>query len=169
MIPLAIVLLLIVVIFAALLFISNPAVLSMSLFSASVPVTFGGVFLTGAISMAVVVLALILLRNGVKRAHGQRKQIASLRAAASGASGDKPSGSKKGGLLKLGKNDKSSSNDAATATPAAAPEAAAATSSTAASADSSASTSAERQALLEETDELTGGSNQSNPRPDDLR
>ena len=85
MIPIAGVLLLIVVVFSIAIVISNPAILDLSIFGAHLPVTAGGVYFTGAAAMLVLVLALDLLRRGIRREVRRRRRVKSLQAAASGA------------------------------------------------------------------------------------
>jgi hypothetical protein len=84
MIAIAGVLLLIVVIFSVAVVISNPAILDLSIFGAHLPATAGGVYFTGAGAMLVLVLALDLLRRGVRREVRRRRKVKSLQAVASG-------------------------------------------------------------------------------------
>jgi hypothetical protein len=85
MIALAVVLLLIVVVFSVAVVISNPAIIDLSIFGAHVPVTAAGVYFNGAGAMLILVLALDLLRRGVRRQVRRRRREKSLRAVASGA------------------------------------------------------------------------------------
>ncbi|GAA2092496.1 hypothetical protein GCM10009841_01490 [Microlunatus panaciterrae] len=83
MIPIAIVLLLIVIVFTIAVVVSNPGVQNLSIFGANIPVNDAGLYLTGAGAMLVLVLALALLRTGLRRANTKRKEIRALVAAAS--------------------------------------------------------------------------------------
>ncbi len=82
MIPIAAVLLLILVVFSVAVVVSNPAVFDLSIFGASIPVTTSGVYFTGAGAMLVLVLALALLRRGLKREMARRRQVRALQNAA---------------------------------------------------------------------------------------
>ena len=84
MIAIAGVLLLIVVVFSVAVVISNPAILDLSIFGAHLPATAAGVYFTGAGAMLVFVLALDLLRRGVRREVRRRRRVKSLQAVASG-------------------------------------------------------------------------------------
>ena len=85
MIALAVVLLLIVAVFSVAVVISNPAIIDLSIFGAHLPVTAAGVYFNGAGAMLVLVIALDLLRRGVRRQVRRRRREKSLRAVASGA------------------------------------------------------------------------------------
>ncbi|MET1004753.1 MAG: hypothetical protein ABWX96_04350 [Propionibacteriaceae bacterium] len=166
MIPIAGVLLLIIIVFTVAVIVSNPDVFNLSIFNANIPVTTAGVYFTGAGAMLVLILAADLLRRGLKRERARRKQVRALQTAA--------------GVKKLPTNGPAAASRKATQTvsppsstthsapavststrppagdleqPAAARPASA--SSTAQSPETSA---AERQALLDEAEELTGDS-----------
>jgi ABC-type nickel/cobalt efflux system permease component RcnA len=85
MIPIAGVLLLIVVVFTVAVVVSNPAVFNLSVFGANIPVTASGVYFAGAGAMLVLILAAALLRRGVRREIRRRKQVKTLRSAVNSA------------------------------------------------------------------------------------
>ena len=60
--------------------VSNPDIYDLSIFGAVVQVTSAGIFITGAITMAVTILALLLLRTGIRRGRARRKQLKELEA-----------------------------------------------------------------------------------------
>lgn len=82
MIPIAAVLMLIIIAFSVAVVVSNPAVFDLSIFGAAIPVTTSGVYFTGAGAMLVLVLALVLLRRGLKRGMARRRQVRALQNAA---------------------------------------------------------------------------------------
>jgi hypothetical protein len=82
MVPVAAVLLLIVLVFSVAVVVSNPGVLDLSIFGAQVPVTLGGVFFSGAVTMLVVILAAALLRTGLRRSRAHRQEVRALKQAA---------------------------------------------------------------------------------------
>jgi len=84
MIPIAGVLLLILLVFSVAVVTGNPQVMGMSVFGAEVPVTLGGVYFTGAGAMLVLILAAGLLRAGLRRRRAQRAQLRALKEAAGG-------------------------------------------------------------------------------------
>ena len=104
MIAIAGVLLLIVVVFSVAVVISNPAILDLSIFGAHLPATAAGVYFTGAGAMLVFVLALDLLRRGVRREVRRRRRVKSLQAVASGVTreGRDPEGVRGGGVPREG-------------------------------------------------------------------
>ena len=82
MIPIAALLLLIIVAFSVAVVVSNPAVFELSIFGANIPVTTAGVYFTGAGAMLVLILAAALLRRGLKRDRARRRQVRALQNAA---------------------------------------------------------------------------------------
>jgi hypothetical protein len=83
MVVLALVLLILVVVFSVAIVVSNPTVYDLSLFRVLVPVTSAGVYFTGIGAALLTVIALLLLRIGIRRSREQRQR---LRAAEQGAS-----------------------------------------------------------------------------------
>jgi hypothetical protein len=79
MIPIALILLLIVILFSIAVVIGNPGVFDLSIFGAIIPVNTTGVYLTGAGAMLVLILALGLLRVGTRRSMARRKQVKALK------------------------------------------------------------------------------------------
>lgn len=92
MIGVAVVLILLVLVFGFAVVISNtgPAriddsgFLELSIFGARISATVPGIFFTGAVTMIILLLALLLLIAGIRRARGQRKRIKSLTESAQG-------------------------------------------------------------------------------------
>jgi hypothetical protein len=78
MVVLAIILLVLVAVLVVAIVVSNPEVYDLSIFGAVIPVNSAGVFFTGAVAMAVTLLALLLLRTGIRRARARRKQLKEL-------------------------------------------------------------------------------------------
>jgi hypothetical protein len=122
-VTLALILLILVAVLALGIVVSNPQIYELSIFGAIIPANTAGIFITGAVAMAVTILALLLLRNGMRRSRARRDRIKALdasdEAAASGSSGS------------------------------------AETSTNPASDSESSTTPAERNAMLDEADELT--------------
>ena len=91
MVALALILLVLVAVLAVAIVVSNPQVYELSIFGAIVPANGAGIFITGAVAMAVTILALLLLRSGIRRSRARRERIKALEAsdeaAASGSSG----------------------------------------------------------------------------------
>jgi flagellar biosynthesis/type III secretory pathway M-ring protein FliF/YscJ len=75
---LGLILLVLVVVLVLAIFISNPDIYDLSIFGAVVKVTSAGIFITGAITMAVTILAVLLLRTGIRRGRARRKQLKEL-------------------------------------------------------------------------------------------
>jgi hypothetical protein len=75
MIVLALVLLIIVLVFSVAIVVSNPDVYSLSLFRVLVPVTSAGVFFTGFGAALVTIIALLLLRTGIRRTRETRRRL----------------------------------------------------------------------------------------------
>ena len=162
MIPIAAVLLLIVLVLSIAVVVSNPGVFDLSIFGAKIAVNTAGVYFTGAGAMLVALLAASLLRTGIRRSMAKRHEISALRRAA-GEGGATRSGSDRtpsvqkaapatgepGATGAAAATRGASQPHRAPTTPAGAPPA----SGTPAAGTTEA---AERQALLEEADELTG-------------
>jgi hypothetical protein len=147
---LGLILLAIVAIFGVAVVVSNPGVHELSLFRVLVPVTYGGIFFTGVGAAIVAVLAVILLRVGLRRARVRRKERKDLGTAP--ASG--------GSATRAAKADSMPSESqpaepkVAEAIGTGAPTSAAPASSLDLDAQGS-TAAAERRAMLDETDELT--------------
>ena len=75
MVVLALVLLIIVLVFSVAIVVSNPDVYSLSLFRVLVPVTSAGVFFTGFGAALVTIIALLLLRTGIRRTRETRRRL----------------------------------------------------------------------------------------------
>ena len=75
MIVLALVLLIIVLVFSVAIVVSNPDVYQLSLFRVLVPVTSAGVFFTGFGAALVTIIALLLLRTGIRRTRETRRRL----------------------------------------------------------------------------------------------
>ena len=73
-----VILLVLVAVLVLAIFISNPDIYDLSIFGAVVKVTSAGIFMTGAVTMAVTILALLLLRTGIRRGRARRKQLKEL-------------------------------------------------------------------------------------------
>jgi Na+/melibiose symporter-like transporter len=78
MVVLAVILLVLVAVLVVAVVVSNPEIYDLSIFGAVIPVNSAGVFFTGAVAMAVTILALLLLRTGIRRAQARRKQLKEL-------------------------------------------------------------------------------------------
>jgi len=142
---LGLILLVIVAIFGLAVVVSNPGVHELSLFRVLVPVTYGGIFFTGFGAAVVALLAVILLRLGLRRARARRKARKELESGpvAAGSANATGSADVKGAEPKAAE-----ANVAGSATPEA----------PASSLDLDApgsTTATERRAMLDESDELT--------------
>jgi hypothetical protein len=74
------ILLVLVAVLVIAIVVSNPQTYNLSIFGAVIPANGAGIFITGAIAMAVTILALLLLRTGIRRARARRKQLKALEA-----------------------------------------------------------------------------------------
>ena len=147
MIPIAVVLLIIVLIFSVGLAVGNPQTAFISIFRAQISMNPAGVYFTGAGAMLVLILALALLRVGLRRSATKRREMRALKQAAGGNAVTTPA-------TTTTATDPSSVS--------ASPSSVSASSSSAeGTVDHSVSPSAERQALLDEAQELTG----DDPKP----
>jgi hypothetical protein len=75
MVVLALVLLILVVVFSVAIAVSNPTVYDLSLFRVLVPVTSAGMYFTGVGAALVTLVALLLLRFGVRRSRERRQRL----------------------------------------------------------------------------------------------
>jgi hypothetical protein len=87
MVALAIILLVLVAVLVIAIVVSNPEVYELSIFGAVIPANSAGIFLTGAVAMAVTILAVLLLRVGLRRARARRAKLKALEASDDAASG----------------------------------------------------------------------------------
>ena len=74
MVVLALILLVLVAVLVVAIVVSNPDVYDLSIFGAVVPANSAGIFITGAVAMAVTILALLLLRMGIRRGRARRTE-----------------------------------------------------------------------------------------------
>jgi hypothetical protein len=87
MVVLALVLLILVLLFSVAIVVSNPDVYQLSLFRMLVPVTSAGVFFTGFGAALVTIVALLLLRAGIRRSRETRRRLRAAKAPAIGGPG----------------------------------------------------------------------------------
>ena len=154
MIAVALILLVLVAVLTVGIAVSNPDVYDLSIFGAVVKVSSIGIFLTGAITMALTVVALLLLRIGIRRGRARRKEFKELQA----GSDNVPASSEEASTTSK-TSDTSTASESATTEPAkttttAPVETATEKPSPEAEAKSS-TTAAERQEMLDEADAIT--------------
>ena len=87
MVVLGLILLVLVAVLVIAIFVSNPDIYDLSIFGAVLNVTSAGIFITGAITMAVTILALLLLRTGIRRGQARRQRLKELAASDAAAAG----------------------------------------------------------------------------------
>jgi type IV secretory pathway TrbL component len=151
MVVLAVILLVLVAVLVVAIFVSNPDIYDLSIFGAVVPVTSAGVFLTGAVAMAATILALLLLRTGIRRGRARRKEIKALQASSDNVPSSSATQTEDSTATTSGKtSDTSATTESATAEPSSTKE----TSSREVEGESS-TTAAARRAMLDEADALT--------------
>jgi hypothetical protein len=73
-------LLVLVAVLVVAIVVSNSEIYDLSIFGAVIPANAAGIFITGAVAMAVTILALLLLRRGVRRARERRARLKELEA-----------------------------------------------------------------------------------------
>jgi hypothetical protein len=146
---LGVILLVLVAVLVLAIFVSNPDIYDLSIFGAVVKVTSAGIFMTGAVAMAVTILALLLLRTGIRRGRARRKQLKELEATDPGAASTSATPEE----TSMTSTTTETSSTAAANEPTKA-EAAKEKSSLDLEGKSS-TTAAERQAMLDEADALT--------------
>jgi hypothetical protein len=148
MVAVALILLVLVAVLTVGIVVSNPDIYDLSIFGAVVRVSSAGIFLTGAITMALTIVALLLLRIGIRRGRARRKEIKALQ-----ASSDKvPSQTTSPEDSTISKtSDSSTGTDSATTEPTTTTKE---ESSLELDGESS-TTAAERQATLDEADAVT--------------
>ena len=94
MVVLALVLLILVVVFSVAIVVSNPTVYDLSLFRVLVPVTSAGVYFTGVGAALLTVVALLLLRLGIRRTRERRQRLKTAEQAAIGSAAEAASGTR---------------------------------------------------------------------------
>jgi hypothetical protein len=150
MVVLALILLVLVAVLVVAIVVSNPEIYDLSIFGAVVPVNSAGIFITGAVAMAVTILAILLLRMGIRRGRARRTERKVLLQAA----GDKLPGSasaEETSTTTSKTSDTSATSDSGTTEPTTTTE----KSSLELEGGESSTTWAERQAMLDEADALT--------------
>lgn len=160
MVPIAVVVILVVIVFTvAVVLAPDPATLS--IFGAQINTNTAGVYFTGAVTMLVLLLALMLFRAGLSRMARQRKEIRSLKEKAEVGPGTPKQ--KKSGAPAEPKQKKSAGtknrSTAATGKPATSEPRSSESAGTAPAepeSTESPTTSADRQSLLDETDAVLG-------------
>jgi hypothetical protein len=158
MVVLALILLVLVAVLVVAIVVSNPEVYDLSIFGAVVPANSAGIFITGAVAMAVTILALLLLRTGIRRGRARRTERKVLLQAA----GDKLPGPAASpdetSTTTRRPSDTSATSDSGTTEPTTTKTTEPTTTKEKSSLDlegESSTTPAERQAMLDETDALT--------------
>jgi hypothetical protein len=158
MVVLALILLVLVAVLVVAIVVSNPEVYDLSIFGAVVPANSAGIFITGAVAMAVTILALLLLRTGIRRGRARRTERKVLLQAA----GDKLPGPAASpdetSTTTRRPSDTSATSDSGTTEPTTTKTTEPTTTKEKSSPDlegESSTTPAERQAMLDETDALT--------------
>jgi len=90
-VALALILLVLVAVLVVAIVVNNPQIYELSIFGAIISANTVGIFITGAVAMAVTILALLLLRSGIRRSRARRDRIKALEASdeatTSGSSG----------------------------------------------------------------------------------
>jgi hypothetical protein len=150
MVVLALILLVLVAVLVVAIVVSNPEIYDLSIFGAVVPVNSAGIFITGAVAMAVTILAILLLRMGIRRGRARRTERKVLLQAA----GDKLPGSasaEETSTTTSKTSDTSATSDSETTEPTTTKE----KSSLELEGGESSTTWAERQAMPDEADALT--------------
>jgi flagellar biosynthesis/type III secretory pathway M-ring protein FliF/YscJ len=149
MVVLALILLVLVAVLVVAIVVSNPEVYDLSIFGAVVPANSAGIFITGAVAMAVTILALLLLRTGIRRGRARRtERKVLLQAAGDKLPGSSP-GSEETSTTTSKPSDTSATNDSGS------PEPTTKEKSSLELESEPSTTSAERQAMLDEADALT--------------
>jgi cytoskeletal protein RodZ len=146
MVAVALILLVLVAVLTVGIAVSNPDIYDLSIVGAVVKVSSVGIFLTGAITMALTVVALLLLRIGIRRGRARRKEMKELQAAT-----DKVPASSEEDSTTSKTSDTSTASDSATTDPATTTN----EKSSLETEGESSTTAAERQAMLDETDAIT--------------
>ena len=153
MVVVALVLLIVVVVFTVAIVVSNPAVYDLSLFRVLIPVTSAGVYFTGVGAALLTVVALLLLRVGIRRSREQRQRLRAAEQAAISSS-SRPAAASTSETAPSVENKESSPSAARLAEDPDASEPSGPTSNLELD-PPTATTPAERQALLDEVDETS--------------
>jgi hypothetical protein len=148
MVVLGLILLVLVAVLVLAIFVSNPDIYDLSIFGAVLKVTSAGIFITGAITMAVTILALLLVRTGIRRGQARRKQLKELEASDAGAASESTTPAE----TSTTRTTTKTSSTTVTTKPA---EPAAAKEKSSDDVEGRSATAAERQAMLDEADALT--------------
>jgi hypothetical protein len=146
MIAVALILLVLVAVLTVGIAVSNPDIYDLSIFGAVVKVSSVGIFLTGAITMALTVVALLLLRVGIRRGRARRKEIKELQA----ASDKVPASPEEDSTTTSKTSDTSTASDSTTEPASTTDE-----KPSLETEGESSTTAAERQAMLDEADAIT--------------
>lgn len=150
MVVLALILLVLVAVLVVAIVVSNPEVYDLSIFGAVVPANSAGIFITGAVAMAVTILALLLLRTGIRRGRARRTERKVLLQAAGDKLPVSSASPEATSTTTTKRSDASVTSDSRTTEPTTTKE----KSSLDLEGESS-TTPAERQAMLDEADALT--------------
>ncbi|WP_152361180.1 hypothetical protein [Microlunatus speluncae] len=94
MIPVAVVLIVLVIVFTIAIIIGNPQAFDLQVFVARIPANITGVYVTGAVTMLVLAVAGWLLWSGIIRMRAQQQEIRALKAAAGARTKSIPAGDK---------------------------------------------------------------------------
>ena len=150
MVVLALILLVLVAVLVVAIVVSNPEVYDLSIFGAVVPANSAGIFITGAVAMAVTILALLLLRTGIRSGRARRTERKVLLQAAGDKLPDSSASPEGTSTTTSKRSDASVTSDSGTTEPTTTKE----KSSLDLEGESS-TTPADRQAMLDEADALT--------------
>lgn len=96
MLPVAIVLLILVLVFIVGAILSNTAPATLNVFVAQIPTTTGGLFITGLVTALVLAAALLLLGFGIRHQRRKTADLRSLKRSATGAVTDAKDRKKRG-------------------------------------------------------------------------
>ena len=153
MVAVGLILLVLVAVLTVGIAVSNPDIYELSIFGAVVNVSSLGIFLTGAITMALALIALLLLRIGIRRGRARRREMKELQTASgtAPASPEDDSATSKTDATSSTASDTSTAGDSATTEPTSTPK----EKSSLEMKDESTTTAAERQAMLDEADAIT--------------
>jgi hypothetical protein len=146
MIAVALILLVLVAVLTLGIFVSNPDIYDLSIFGAVVKVSSAGIFLTGAIAMALTIVGVLLLRIGIRRSRARRKEIRALQ-----ASSDKAPAGLEADSTTTNVADTSPASDSVATEPATTAE----EKSSLKPEGESSTTAAERQAMIDEAEAVT--------------
>ncbi len=146
MVAVALILLVLVAVLTLGIVVSNPDIYDLSIFGAVIHVSSAGIFLTGAIAMALTIVAVLLLRIGIRRGRARRKEIKALQ-----ASSDKAAASPEADSTTSDTSQTSTASDSAPTEPTSTPN----EKSSLVHEGESSTTAAERQAMVDEAEAIT--------------